>query len=295
MVADILLLGFLSVLLLWIYGLRPIQKWKFRYIPGPRTEWLFGNLQGIIAKGKHEAFRTWAREFGNVFKVFEGGVVSIVIQDPKLARKVNTRNHNRHPIPYMETGEEERFNSKGILFARNAYHRGLRSAWQPMFYSGSLEGFMSVFDSAALQLVENLDAVANTDTVVDIHSMIGDMTMCISSITVFGSKLDDSSAAPGSDAGNLLKASRAFFLAAGDIENIYALMQLIFPPLSRLIRHLATAFPTRNYAAGLAGRQAVRNAVLEMLRQHKKNCEQSLQTVVVCVLMMDLENKSVLK
>jgi cytochrome P450 len=259
------ILGIVCFLLFFVYGLRPLQRWRYRHIPGPCPGWMLGNLSAIVKAGKHEAFRRWAMRYGDVFKILEGGMVTVVVQDPKLARLVNARNHNRHPIPYMETGEEEKFNAAGILFARNAHHRGIRAAWQPMFHAASLQGFCGIFDAAALRLVDRLEAAAKAGDTVDIHSMLGDMTMEISSTTVFGVELGKGS----SDAAGLLQASKAFFDAAGEIENIYALLQLMFPPLAPAVRHLATALPTRTYAAGLAGRRAVRAAVTELLRQHK--------------------------
>ena len=242
---------------------------------------MLGNLEEIVRKGKHEAFLSWAREYGRVFKVFEGGVVSVVVQEPKLAREVNGRNHNRHPIPYMETGEEEKFNSQGILFARNAYHRGLRAAWQPMFYTASLKGFLETFDDAALNLASRLEIAASEANSVDIHAMIGDMVMHLSSTTVFGMSMNgNGTSSSDSEAKNLLSASRAFFRAAGEIENIYALLQLVFPPFAPIARNIATLYPTQTYAAGLAGRKVVRKAIIDMLKRQNAHSKSTFASVL---------------
>lgn len=73
-------------LLIFIYGLRPAQRWRFRRIPGPSPSWLLGNLIDIVKMGKHEAFRQWGKMYGGVYKIMEGGIVSIVINDPQLGR-----------------------------------------------------------------------------------------------------------------------------------------------------------------------------------------------------------------
>jgi hypothetical protein len=73
-------------LALFIYGLRPAQRWRFRRIPGPSPAWLLGNLGEVVKKGKHEAFRQWGKMYGGVYKIMEGGIVSIVINDPQLGR-----------------------------------------------------------------------------------------------------------------------------------------------------------------------------------------------------------------
>jgi hypothetical protein len=73
-------------LILFIYGLRPAQRWRFRHIPGPNPSWLLGNLGEIVKMGKHEAFRHWGKMYGGIYKIMEGSIVSIVVNDPQLGR-----------------------------------------------------------------------------------------------------------------------------------------------------------------------------------------------------------------
>jgi len=219
---------------------------------------MIGNLPQIVKAGRHEAFHRWARQFGPVFKVFEGAVVSVVVQEPALAKWINSRMPNRHPIPYLESGEEEMFNAAGILFSRDAYHRGLAAAWQPMFHSKRLEGFMGIMDDATMPLLKELEIYADSGQVVDIWPLFGDLTLRVSGSTAFGTELS-----------NLATSSKAFLDAAGQIENIYALLQIMFPPLAPVFRRIAAVFPTPTYAAGLAGRRRVRDAVTALLQEHR--------------------------
>ena len=85
----LLLLTTSLTVLFFVYGLRPIQRWRFRHIPGPRPAWMVGNLVEIVRMGKHEAFRHWAKMYGGVYKIMEGGVLSVVVDDPKLGRQVS--------------------------------------------------------------------------------------------------------------------------------------------------------------------------------------------------------------
>lgn len=258
---HILVAGILAALgLLIIYGLRPVQRWRFRHIPGPPIGWMIGNLAEIVRLGRHEAFRAWGIRYGPVFRVVEGGVVTVVVQDAQLAHKVAGRMANRHSIPHLESGEEERLfkTAAGILFARGAHHRGLRAAWQPMFHSKSLEGFMGIMDDAALRLLGQLEEGATTGCTVDIWPLYGNLTMRISGTSAFGVELSD-----------MVPNSKAFFDAVGQIENIYALLQIMFPPLAPQIRRLANIFPTPAYAAGLRGRRALRTAFSGILKEHR--------------------------
>ena len=71
---------------LFIYGFRPVQRWRLKHIPGPKPAWLFGNLAEIVKLGKHEAFHRWGKAYGGVCKIFEGGIPSVVVTDVKLTR-----------------------------------------------------------------------------------------------------------------------------------------------------------------------------------------------------------------
>ena len=52
-----------------VYGLNPVARWRYRKLPGPRPQWLFGNLREVIKKGNHQAYTDWQRSYGSVFRV----------------------------------------------------------------------------------------------------------------------------------------------------------------------------------------------------------------------------------
>jgi cytochrome P450 len=280
-----------------VYGFRPLIRWRLRHIPGPPPAWLLGNLAEIAALGPHEAFHRWGKRYGGVYKVLQGGIPTVVIQDPELARWgrcrcgvrearraraslaptpaccllrrwVNGRLPNRHPIPFMETGEEERFNAAGILFARGAYHRSVRAAWQPMFHSGSLEGFVGLVASAADRMGETVGEAADAGRALDVWTLFEALAMQVSARAAFGVELEGGGGAGEGD-DDLVAAAKAFIDAAGDLQNVYALLQLLAPPLSPAVRRLASWLTTPAYRRGLAGRRAVRAAVATLLQHHR--------------------------
>ena len=184
---------------------------------------------------------------------------------------------NRHPIPSMETGEDAKANACGILFARGAHHRGLRAAWQPMFHSGSLQGFHGIMLAAADKLNAILAESAVDGRPVDIWRRLGDFTMQISGTTAFGVDIPAQDVAADDGASSaMVKSAKDFFDAAGQIEGIYALLQVMFPPLVPVVQQLATALPTPSYAAGLRGRHAVQAKVTALLQEHRKRSERGL-------------------
>lgn len=52
-----------------VYGFNPVARWRYRKLPGPRPQWLFGNLREVIKKGNHQAYTDWQRSYGSVFRV----------------------------------------------------------------------------------------------------------------------------------------------------------------------------------------------------------------------------------
>jgi cytochrome P450 len=171
----------------------------------------------------------------------------------------------------METGEDAKFNAAAILFARGAHHRGLRAAWQPMFHSGSLQAFQAMMLAAADKLCVILEDAAETARPVDIWRRLGDFTMQVSGTTAFGVDIPAQDAAADDGASSaLVKSAKDFFDAAGQIEGIYALLQVAFPSLAPAVRQLASVLPTPMYAAGRRGRHAVQNRVGKLLEEHRK-------------------------
>jgi cytochrome P450 len=178
---------------------------------------------------------------------------------------------NRHNIPSMETGEDAKFNAAAILFARGAHHRGLRAAWQPMFHSESLTAFQAMMVEAADKLCALLEDAAETARPVDVWRRLGDFTMQVSGTTAFGVDIPAQDAAADDGASSaLVKSAKDFFDAAGQIEGIYALLQVTFPSMAPAVRQLASVLPTPTYAAGRRGRHAVQAKVSKLLEEHRK-------------------------
>ena len=49
-------------------GFHPVHRWRLRKVPGPPSQWLFGNLKEFRTLGQHGAYELWAR-YGPVYKV----------------------------------------------------------------------------------------------------------------------------------------------------------------------------------------------------------------------------------
>ena len=64
-----------------------------------------------------------------------------------------------------------------VCACRGQYWASLRAGVQPMFHSASLATYDPVINTALDDLLRNLDAVAAQGQLVDMHRLLGNMTM----------------------------------------------------------------------------------------------------------------------
>jgi len=64
--------------------------------------------------------------------------------------------------------------------------RDLRAAWQPMFFTGSLENYMPIFDRAATLLTEELSWAAVKNQFVGVQSAVSNMALNVICQAAFG-------------------------------------------------------------------------------------------------------------
>lgn len=74
----------------------------------------------------------------------------------------------------------------GMEGNRGDKHRSLRGAWQPVFFSGSLEVFAALMNEATDILLSKLGNAADTGKVVDMHKALGHLTMDVVGSSAFG-------------------------------------------------------------------------------------------------------------
>ena len=66
------------------------------------------------------------------------------------------------------------------------FHRSIRNAWNPAFFSQSLEGYADLMNKGAEGLIRRLAKSAAKGEEIDIWRTLGDMTMAVVGSASFG-------------------------------------------------------------------------------------------------------------
>lgn len=75
---------------------------------------------------------------------------------------------------------------QAAFLRRDERWRSIRHAWTPLFFTGSLEGYSMLMNSCTDTLLARLDAAAAAGQIIDIWSMLGDLTMHVIGSSAFG-------------------------------------------------------------------------------------------------------------
>ncbi|KAL4438672.1 hypothetical protein ABPG77_006276 [Micractinium sp. CCAP 211/92] len=304
MLLAILSLVLAPVLALIVYGFHPIQRWRYRHIPGPKPRWLIGNLLDIHREGQENAAARWAREYGPVWCFWMGAWPVVMTDDPELARKVLAK-PARHKIWCLHRGKEKDYEDHTLFFANGERWRASRAAWQPFFSRPSMQVHSVRMAQSAGRLCSLLEGAAASGAEVDMWRSMGQLTMDVVGTTVFGVTFDTLSrpdepdgqeqeqAHPGpfggaaaggvggsseggglsklggTSASRLLWAVRTVFEVCGPANPYFALC-FLFPELEGFFRWLVNTCPNRTFRRELAARRVVLDVGAELLQLSKQ-------------------------
>mmetsp|Transcript_1357 Transcript_1357/g.4048 ORF Transcript_1357/g.4048 Transcript_1357/m.4048 type:complete len:577 (-) Transcript_1357:297-2027(-) len=266
---------------LFIYGWRPVQRWKYRHIPGPPPVWLIGNLPGLLRMDRPVALQQWAKEYGPIFKIFQGGTLVVVVADAAAARTVNMRNHSRPPFLTILAGEQAQRDKLGLLFADNGpYWQSMRQAWQAMFHPDSLRGYIGFINQSADHLVEALAPAAQSGSEVEVWRVMGQLTVEVVGSAAFGLPLDafdstrepipaDSKQIEFDDNDQLhvavQKVAAVLFGFSGFKDSLYPLFVVLFPELKPILGRMAANMPDKAFKRILDARRRMRDICLQLI------------------------------
>ncbi|BDA42318.1 Cytochrome P450 3A24 [Coccomyxa sp. Obi] len=284
-----MLLALAALLVCWalLYGFHPLARWKWRKIPGPPPKWYAGNLMEMMRESSYHYYIRNARKYGKVIKVWFGATPVIVVTDPDLGRAINLRNPNRHstvgPVTVMPP-KERIFDNEGILLTKDrAYHRSLRNAWQPAFFSESLNGYANLMNGGADRLIKRLGKAAAKKQEVNIWRMLGDLTMDVVGTASFGVEFktqvdEDEDPSSSKESRELVMSAQTIFQMGGAGGSLYVPIVVLCPALLPLVRMIAGAFPDARMKKLIRARTKLQETCASLLQQARERKESAAKS-----------------
>ncbi|GAB4819482.1 hypothetical protein N2152v2_006528 [Parachlorella kessleri] len=178
------------------YGLRLWDRLiRLRHIPQvpflPRN-FLVGHLLELSRTQPCYVYTEWQQKLGGIYLVFLGKSPVVVISDPELARQVSVSKfksfHDRFRFIDINPGNDKRIRAlqSGLLMAKGGYWASVRAAMQPLFHQAALQGYTPVMNDKAEKLTEQLQGVARSGEAVELHALLGRVTMGVIGEAAFG-------------------------------------------------------------------------------------------------------------
>lgn len=236
--------------------------------------WLVGNALELVRKQRPNALADWAKQYGPVYKFFQGGTVVIVIADAAAARTVNMRNHSRAPLLTVFSGKEAEHDKVGLLIADSGpYWQSLRQAWQAMFHPDSLKGYVGFINTSADHLVDALAPSAKSGQPIEIWRLMGRLTLDVVGSAAFGMDLNcfDKTVKPINAVAKKLefdendeisvviqKVAAIIFGFEGIKDSVYPALRALFPEARQLWGQIVVWLPDRVFKRLLKGRRLMR-------------------------------------
>ncbi|KAL4420261.1 hypothetical protein ABPG77_003440 [Micractinium sp. CCAP 211/92] len=242
MVAVLLALLAAAVAGIVVWGYNPIGRWRLRHLPGPKPDWLLGNMRQLGNFGKsHETQQQWAAKYGPCYRYFLGRQPCVVLSDPELVRQVAVKRfmsfHDRPQSAIRNGGARDAlFQDSGILFATGRHWLGIRTACEPLFHSAALSAYAPMMNGCIDQLLDRLQAVAGSGQGVNVSELLKEMSLDVIGITAFG--VDFKAQKEGLDS-QLVAASERMFTPTGGMPLWAVFMCFAAPGLKVLAYNLA--------------------------------------------------------
>ncbi|KAK9803744.1 hypothetical protein WJX73_010477 [Symbiochloris irregularis] len=264
----------LLVLVALVYGCRPLDRWRLRHMPGPSQLWLVGNLTALARKGDYVYYTELHKRFGAIFKVWTLGNV-VVVATPALCRQLLLRNSARFTMPNLfARGKDYDFQEAGLFLLRGEKARTIRSAWHPMFHSGTLEGLTDMMHKAAAATVQRMAAAARSKEPINAEALLSVMSQQIVTAAAFGVDITDANTVLQEVSGKPYTVSkltddmRTFFRTFANPKSIYFQLATLIPIAVPLWRLLANWMPDQVHRAALDVRSRVIPFVEGLIREH---------------------------
>lgn len=225
----------LILLLFFVYKRKQqLSTFEKLGIPGPKPNYIFGNLIDISREGFHGVFPKWTKKHGPIVGFYFGGRPQVLITDLELIRNIMVKDFHIfsnksqcvpggiHPVPHLQNM---------LVWLRDNVWRNLRASVSPSFSSHKLNAMKPLMMTSIDELISELDFKAASGQEFNLKPFVTELTFSGAVKCIFGLNytLNQSN-----EAENFLKA-----VAPRLDKSILATAMILFPSLTFL------AYPIR--------------------------------------------------
>ncbi|XP_078572908.1 cytochrome P450 3A8-like isoform X1 [Branchiostoma floridae x Branchiostoma japonicum] len=184
----------LLVLLLYIYGVRPLSTFKKMGVPGPRPWPLIGNLLDRFRHGIYNPdFQLEiSQKYGKVYGHYRGAATPLlVISDNEMLREIFVKQFHNFS---QRIGETFFLKTKPVdrmmTLVNGEEWKNMRSTLSPAFSAGKLKQMTEQVNHCADQLVSNLGEQTSQGQSFEAKSLTGGFAMDAIASVAFGTDID---------------------------------------------------------------------------------------------------------
>lgn len=197
-------------------------------IPGPKPNFILGNLVDITKEGLNGVFPKWTKKYGKIVGFYIGGRPQVLITDIEMIRHVMVKDFHIfsnksqcipggiHPQPQLQ---------KMLVWAQDNVWRQLRASLSPSFSLYKLNAMEPFMMEGIDSLVSELNDKANSGQEVNLTPLVSEFTFSSGSKCIFGLNLSLNRLT--NEAKHFVEASRPRLE-----KSVLAIAMMLFPSLS---------------------------------------------------------------
>jgi cytochrome P450 family 3 subfamily A len=159
--------------------------WRFRNVPGPPPKWPVGNIFELLKNPgqEHRLLLKYAKQYGPTFQLWYLNRRMVIVADPEDAKFVlATRNYPKSPVfrrCFSPLGH-------GLLTLSAEEHPVQRKAISQRFNEEFLHSLHHHLTAELEVFISQVDALCDTERVVDLDALISALTLDVIARTAFG-------------------------------------------------------------------------------------------------------------
>ncbi|XP_054708885.1 cytochrome P450 3A8-like [Uloborus diversus] len=180
---------------LWfVWRWKHLQTFKKLGIPGPKPNFIFGNILELYKKGPIKCQEEWVKKHGRVLGYFYGMKPILLVTDPMILKNIFVRDFNkfinREPFNPLAKYSKKDELGQSVLILEGQEWKDVRSVLTPTFTTAKMKQMAGSINSSIETMLDLLKDRATQGKEFDIFDTYQRLTMDVITRTAFGVRTD---------------------------------------------------------------------------------------------------------